>query len=106
MTNCNTCGLLETDCVCYEEEAEVVEVYVLVSGPAFRKTLGSQPDWTLGEYSPKGDERHTEEWEYIDGICCEVFRTPYGGLIAQPTRMVAVPVQLEVAVPVQLELAA
>jgi len=102
MTNCNTCGLLETDCVCYEEEEAEENGWhlVLVNGPAFRKTLGSQPDWTLGEYSPKGDERHTGEWEYIDGICCEVFRTSHGGLIAQPTKVV------EQVVAAPLELAA
>ena len=104
MTMCNTCGLFNEDCVCYEEEVEMTEVYVLVDGPAYRKSLASQPDWMLlFGYSPMGTEQHQAEgWEYIDGVCCEVFRHPYGGLIAQPTKVV----EQAVAAPVPLELAA
>jgi hypothetical protein len=58
-----------------------VEMYALVTGPAYRKTLASSPNWTLlYDYVPDG-------WEYIDGICCEVFRHPNGGVIAQPTKV-------------------
>ena len=103
MTMCNTCGLFDVDCVCYEEEVPMTEVYELVNGPAYRKSLASQPDWTLlYGYVPQGTERHQMEgWEYIDGICCEVFRHPYGGLIAQPTKLVQTEAQA-----VQLDLAA
>lgn len=79
------CGL-SNNCVCLDPE---VEMYALVNGPAYRKTLASSPNWTLlYDYVPVGTEVYVPDgWEYIDGICCEVFRHPNGGVIAQPTKV-------------------
>jgi hypothetical protein len=86
MSNCPECGQPAEVCVCTGQE---LELYALVNGPAYRKTVGSSPCWmVLHGYTPMGTERYVEDgWEYIDGICCEVWRHPYGGLIAQPTKV-------------------
>jgi hypothetical protein len=62
--------------------------YVLSVGPTYRKTVTTSPNWTLVyDYHPVGTEVHVDGWEYIDGVCCEVFRHPNGGVIAQPTKV-------------------
>ena len=70
-------------------------MYVLTEGPTYRKTVASSPNWTLlHDYMPLGTEAYVEDgWEYIDGICCEVWRHPNGGLIAQPTKVTEVAVE-------------
>jgi hypothetical protein len=68
---------------------DMTNAFVLAVGPTYRRTLGSVGGWTLMYgYQPLGTEAHLEDgWEYIDGICCEVFRHPNGGVVAQPTKV-------------------
>jgi hypothetical protein len=69
-----------------------------ISGSAYYRKSPVE-GWRLlgGDYSAHGDEVHRpDEWEYIYGVCCEVFRLPRGGMIAQPTRLCEIAVEPEV----------
>jgi len=72
--------------------------YVAVDGPAYYRKSPVET-WRLlgGDFAAHGDEAHQdEEWEWIDGIPCEVFRLRGGGMIAQPSRLCEIALEPEI----------
>jgi hypothetical protein len=78
--------------------SEQETAYVAVDGSAYYRKSPLDTWRLLGaDYHAHGDEIHTDNWEHIDGIVCEVFRLSGGGMIAQPTKLCEVVLEPEIA---------